>query len=89
MDQAKVEKFWQAMLDQGHALDALLAVSPSVFRAHEAFELICETEEIMRSAIHDIDPLLSADLELGNSNGDRVLMISITCHDNPAGIEAV
>jgi hypothetical protein len=89
MDQAKVERFWQAMLDQGNALNELLAAPPSVFKAHEAFELICEIEEMMRGAIHDIDPLLSADLELGNSNGDRVLMISITCHDNPAGIEAV
>ena len=89
MDQPKVEKFWQAVVDQGTVLDELLAASPGVFKAQEAFERICEIEETMRSAVHDIDPLLSADLDHGYSNDAKVLMIIVTCNDNPAGIEAV
>jgi hypothetical protein len=89
MDQTKVANFWRTVVDKGHALDALLAVAPSAFNALEAFELTCEIEEMMRRAVSDIDPLLSADLEQGYGNGDRVLMIVITCNLNPAGIEAV
>jgi hypothetical protein len=89
MDQTKVEKFWQAVVDAGDALRALLDVSPGDFKAHEAFALTCELEEMLRSTVPDIDPLLSADLEQGDSGADKVLMIVITCNCNPAGIEPV
>ena len=89
MDQAKVEKFWQAVVQKGHALDTLLAVLPGEFNAGEALVLTCDIEELMGSAVPNIDPLLSAELEQGYGDGGRVLMIVITCNHNPAGIEAV
>jgi hypothetical protein len=54
----------------------------------EIFEITCEIAEVMRSAVEDIDPLLSADL-LGSSLDGSALTIVITCNDNSAGIEAV
>jgi hypothetical protein len=89
MDQTKVERFWQAVVDRGNTLRALLNVSSSDFKAIEAFALTCEIEEMVRSAVSDIDPLLSADLEQRYGNGDMALLIVITCNGNSAGIEAV
>jgi hypothetical protein len=89
MDQSKVESFWRAVVDIGNALRARLDAPPSVSKADKIFEAVCEIEEMMCSAVEDIDPLLSADLELDNSLDGGTLTIIITCNDNSAGIEAV
>lgn len=89
MDQIKVQRFWQAVADSGNTLCTLLDVSPGDFKAGEAFALICELEEMMRRAVPDIDPLLSADLEHHHGNGNMALLIVITCNGDSAGIEAV
>ncbi|WP_028998497.1 hypothetical protein [Azohydromonas australica] len=88
MDQSKIASFWRAVVDIGNALRVRLDAPPSASKANEVFEAVCEIEEMMRSAVEDIEPLLSADLDL-DSSLDGQLTIVITCNDNSAGIEAV